>query len=259
MTAPRFGAQLYTVREFAKTIPDIAQTFKKIREIGFKGIQISGFGPVDPKEVAKLLADSGLTVACTHMGWGSFQNDLDKVIETHRMWNCTHPAIGGLPGEYFTPEGLKKFLDELAPIVEKLRANGMDFSYHNHHHELAHTGPGGKPWLGALYETASPDLLKAEIDTYWIAAGGGSPVAWLNKVAGRMPVIHLKDMIILSDREIRMCEIGEGNLDWAGIHQAAKDGGCEWALIEQDNTYGKDPFEALALSYRNLKAMGWAD
>ena len=59
----------------------------------------------------------GLTVAATHMGWPMFLNDLDRVIEIHKMWKCEHPAIGGLPGDYRGVDGVKRFIDELTPIA----------------------------------------------------------------------------------------------------------------------------------------------
>jgi sugar phosphate isomerase/epimerase len=248
------GAQLYTVREFTRDLPGIAASLKKVADIGYTAVQISGFGPADPKEVAKLCEDNGLQVASTHIGWNEFLEDLDTVIETHKLWKCDHPAIGGLPGEYHTPEGLKRFLDELAPIAEKLAAEGMDFSYHNHNHELVKFG--GKTWLAMLYEQAPPEMLKAEIDTYWIQAGGGDPAAWVRMCAGREPLLHLKDFIMGPGREQRFAEIGEGNLNWPAIMQAAQEGGVEWYLVEQDRSYERDPFESLAISYRNLKAMG---
>ncbi|RPI59727.1 MAG: sugar phosphate isomerase/epimerase, partial [Planctomycetaceae bacterium] len=83
---PRLGAQLYTCREFTKTIEGVADTLKKIKAIGYPSVQISGFGPVDPKEVAKLVADSGLVVAATHVGWPRFMTELDAVIAEHKMW-----------------------------------------------------------------------------------------------------------------------------------------------------------------------------
>lgn len=254
MSTLKIGAQLYTLREYCKTIPDIAQTLKKVAQIGYPGVQISGFGPVDPKEVAKVLKDTGLACAATHVGWPRFQNELDAVIEEHRMWGCTHAAIGGLPKEYFSLEGLKRFCEELPPIAEKLAAAGMDFSYHNHNHELVRYGE--KTWLEMLYQQASPKHLKAEIDTYWITAGGGDPAAWVRKMFGRQPLLHLKDMAIAPDRAQRFAEIGEGNLNWQAILQAARESGVEWALVEQDLCYERNPFDSLAISYRNLKAMG---
>ena len=255
MAKPIVGAQLFTLREFTKTIPDVAETFRKVKDIGYTTVQISGFGPVDPAEVAKLVADTGIAVAATHMGWPRFLNELDAVIEEHKMWGCRHPAIGGLPGEYRGKDGVKRFLDELAPVAERLAAEGMDFSYHNHNHELVKHD--GETWLGMLYDQASPVMLKAEIDTYWIQAGGGDPADWVRRCAGREPLLHLKDMCVTAEREQRFAEVGEGNLNWAAILREAEVGGVEYLLVEQDDCYGADPFEALATSYRNLKNMGY--
>jgi sugar phosphate isomerase/epimerase len=248
------GAQLYTVREFTKTIDGVAESLKKVADIGYKAVQISGFGDVDPKDVAKMVDDLGLTVASTHRNWHDFQTNLDTEIEIHKLWNCAHPAIGGLPRDYHVPDGVKRFRDELDPIAEKLAAEGMDFSYHNHNHELVKWG--GTTWLDMLYDQIPPEMLKAEIDTYWIQAGGADPALWVEKCAGREPLLHLKDMIITLEREQRFAEIGEGNLNWAAILDAAKKGGVEWYLVEQDRSYDRDPFESLAISYRNLVKMG---
>lgn len=248
------GAQLYTVRDYTNTFEGVVESLKKVAKIGYTAIQISGFGPVEPQEVAKLAEDNGLTIASTHRSWEAFQNDLDNEIAIHKLWKCSHPAIGGLPREYHTVDGLKRFLDELAPIAQKLAAEGMDFSYHNHNHELVKYGD--RTWLAMLYEQAPPDMLKAEIDTYWIQAGGGDPAAWVNKCAGREPLLHLKDMIVTPEREQRFAEIGEGNLNWPHILEVAQKSGVEWYLVEQDRSYDRDPFESLAISYRNLKAMG---
>jgi sugar phosphate isomerase/epimerase len=249
------GAQLYTVREFTKDLDGIADTLKKVADIGYTAIQISGFGPADPREVAKLCEDNGLTVASTHRSWPDFLNDLDTEIEIHKLWKCEHPAIGSLSGEYRSLDGLKRFLDELAPISERLAAEGMDFSFHNHNDELVKYE--GKTWLARLYDQASPDMLKAEIDTYWIQAGGGDPAAWVRRCAGREPLLHLKDFTMAPGREQRFAEVGEGNLNWEAILAAAQEGGVEWYLVEQDQCYDRDPFESLAISYRNLVAMGF--
>lgn len=254
MAKPSLGAQLYTVRKFTQTAEGVAETFRKVAEIGYTAVQISAFGAVPAEEVAKMAGESGLKIAATHAAWKRFLEELDLVIGEHKLWGCSHPAIGGLPGEYFTEDGLKRFLDELAPVSERLAEEGMDFSYHNHNHELARHG--GRTWLAMLYERADPKVLKAEIDTYWIQAGGGDPAQWVRKCAGREPLLHLKDMAVTPAREVRMAPIGEGNLNWPEILKAAEAGGVEWCLVEQDDCYELDPFEALAVSYRNLEGMG---
>lgn len=248
------GAQLYTVRDYTKTIEDVATTLKKVAAIGYRVVQISGFGPVDPRQVARLVEDNGLTVAATHMSWERFTRDLDNLIEEHLLWKCSHPAVGSLPREYHSLEGLKRFVEELAPVAEKLASAGMDFSYHNHNHELAKYN--GVTWLERLYDVAPREMLHFEIDTYWIQAGGADPAWWIRKCAGREPLLHLKDMIVTPEREQRFAEIGEGNLNWPAILQAAAESGVAWYLVEQDRSYDRDPFESLAISYHNLARMG---
>lgn len=248
------GAQLYTVRQFTQTFDGVARTLQKVAAIGYKAVQISGFGAIDPLDIRRLAQENDLIVAATHMPWDRFRHNLDEVIAIHKLWGCKHAAIGSLPEEYYSLEGLARFLAELQPIAADLAAEGIDFSYHNHNHELMRFGD--KTWLAHLYEQAEPDLLKAELDVYWIQAGGGDPAYWIRRCAGRQPLLHLKDMTVGPGREQRMAEIGEGNLNWSAILAAAQEAGVEWYLVEQDHCYDRDPFESLAISYRNLRAMG---
>lgn len=254
MSKPVLGAQLYTVRQFTQTIGGVAESLKKVRDIGYSTVQISGLGPVDPKEVAGIVADLGLTAAATHVSWGRLQNELLAVIEEHKLWNCTHPAISYLPGEYAGAEGLDRFLDELLPIAEALAGEGIDLSYHNHSQELA--GPAGRTWLAMLYERTDPKVLKPEIDTYWIQRGGGDPAEWIGRYPHRQCLVHFKDMTVTEKGEPRFAEVGEGNINWVRIIEAVAEAGVEYAFVEQDDCYGRDPFESLAISYRNLKQMG---
>jgi len=92
------------------------------------------------------------------------------------------------------------------------------------------------------------------LDTYWIQHGGGDPVAWIRKMTGRMPVVHLKDMVIINGEQA-MVEVGEGNFDWSAILHTCKEAKVEWYAVEQD-VCQRDPFESLKISYENLKAMG---
>jgi sugar phosphate isomerase/epimerase len=94
-----------------------------------------------------------------------------------------------------------------------------------------------------------------EIDTYWITHGGGDPAAWIERLAGRLPAVHLKDMSITFAREQKMSEVGSGNLNWPRILQACKSAKVHWYLVERD-AGDLDPFESLKISYNNLRAMG---
>ncbi len=254
MTQPVVGAQLFTLRDFCKTPQDLAATLKKVRQIGYTAVQLSGIGPMPAQAVADAVAAAGLKSPATHVGWGRFKDDLDGLIADHKLWGAPHSAVGSLPKEYFSAEGLELFARELPPIAERLAAEGMTFSFHNHSNELAHID--GKCWLTKLYETIAPEHLKVEIDTYWITAGGGDPAAWVARYPGRQPLLHFKDMIVEFDRTQKFAPVGDGNLNWPAIIDAARKADVEWIFVEQDNAYGADPFECLARSYNNLVKLG---
>ncbi len=247
-------AQSYTIREDMKDAKSIRESFKKLAEIGYHGIQLAKTEGVTPQDLCDMAGETGLKIVSGNAGWDRFQNDLDAVIAEHKLFKCKNCHIGGLPADYRSPDGLKRFVKELAPVAERLNAEGMTFSYHNHSHELAKYD--GKTWLETLYELASPAQLKAELDVYWIQHGGGDPVQWICRYAGRQPLMHLKDMAITPQREQRFAEIGQGNLNWKAILQAAQEAGVEYYIVEQDQCYDRDPFDSLALSYKFLKSMG---
>jgi len=249
------AAQLYTVREFTKTPQGVAETFKKVKAIGYEAVQISAFGPVDPKEVKQMLEGEGLTCCITHIGYDRLTEDLPAVIDQHYLWDCKNVAIGSMPGEFVEDglDGIKRFAEVANEIGRKLHEANLTFSYHNHSFEFARVE--GKTMLDLIYDTTDPRYVQAEIDTYWIQHGGGDPAAWILKMKDRMPVVHLKDMVIQGRREQVMAEVGEGNLNWPAILDACREANVDWYAIEQDICQ-RDPFESLAISFKNLRAMG---
>ncbi len=252
------GAQLYSVRDFTQNLSDFEQAIKKVAAIGYTAVQISGIGPLDPKDVAKVCQDNQMTVAGTHLGWGDFCTKTDEVIAKHKTWDCPHSAVGCLPLEYYSAglEGIKKFVAESVSVIEKLNAEGIDFSYHNHNQEFVKEQ--GKSLMEWIFELGGENLLP-EIDVHWVQAGGENPAKWIRKFPNRQPLLHLKDMSIYFDagnREQRFAPIGEGNLDWDDILSAAAESNCRWYLVEQDHCYGRDPFECLASSYNFLVSKG---
>ena len=245
------AAQLYTLREFTKTPADIARTLQRVKKIGYDGVQASALGPIEPKELAKLLSDNDLACVATHVPLDRLENEPQKVIEEHALWGCKYTALGGFFPKEATAQTWVDFAARFNAIAAKYRGSGLTVGYHNHSHELAHFD--GKPAMQILLEHFDKDVW-IEIDTYWIAHGGGDPTQWIGKVTGRIPCIHLKDMGIKLDRTQFMAEVGEGNLNWDGILVACKAAGVKHLLVEQDICY-RDPFESLEISLKNLKSM----
>ena len=250
----KIAAQLYTVRDFTKTPRDIAATLKKIKQLGYGAVQLSALGPIEPKELKKILDSEGLIVCTTHTPYERIRDEMEKVVYEHHLWGCKYIAIGSMPGEYRNAQGFSRFAKEASEVGRKLKANGLTFGYHNHSFELekfnGHTG------LDILYKESDPQVFTAEIDTYWIQHGGGDSASWIRKLKGRVPLVHLKDMGISDGKQV-MAEVGEGNLNWQEILKACNEAGVKWYIVEQDICQ-RDPFESLAISLKNLQDMGLA-
>jgi sugar phosphate isomerase/epimerase len=246
------AAQLYTLREFTKTPPDIAKTLARVKKMGYNGVQCSALGPIDPKELATILKDAGLACVATHVPIDRLERESHQVIEDHALWGCKYTATGGFFPKEATTQTWIDFANRYNAIAKKYDGSGLAVGYHNHSHELAKVE--GKTGLQIMMEHFDRSVWM-EIDTYWIAHGGGDPVQWIGKCNGRIPCIHIKDMAIKLDRTQYMAEIGEGNLNWQAILVACKAAGVEHLLVEQDICY-RDPFDSLELSLRNLHAMG---
>lgn len=256
MAEARLAAQLYTVRDFTKTAADLRRTLERVKEIGYTAVQVSAIGPIPAPEVQSMVADLGLTICNTHIPYDRLKNDLPAVIDEHRLWNCRHVAVGSLPPAFRSEgaAGFRAFAKEANAIGRQLRDAGLTFSYHNHAFEFEHFPDERGTALDILLTETDPAFVQAELDVYWVQFGGGDPAAWIRKVQGRMPVVHLKDMT-MRGREQLMAEVGEGNLNWPAILDACRAAGVEWYAIEQDICQ-RDPFESLAISYRNLKGWG---
>jgi sugar phosphate isomerase/epimerase len=253
MNQPVLAAQLYTVRQSTQTAADLAVTFKKVRTIGYRAVQVSGIGPISDEQVAHLAQEAGLTICITHTPFQMLWEDIDAVIARHKLWHCRHVALSWMPNEYHgSEEGFLRFAKEANQVGRQLFEAGLTFSYHNHSFEFCRFGR--RNGLELLFEETDPRYLRATIDTYWIQHGGANPVDWILKVKDRMPVVHLKDMLIRDDKQ-EMAEIGQGNMNWKAILAACVDAGVEWYAVEQDICRG-DPFDSLKISYDYLRSLG---
>ncbi len=250
--ASKIAAQMYTVRESCKTPEGIAESLAKIAAIGYESVQISGIGEIDPQALRGLCDDNGLSICATHIPYARMVDDPDGVIAEHDILGCKYPGIGGMDADYKKEGKYVEFAQDASEVAKTLAAAGKIFVYHNHSWEFEKVD--GRTVYETFVEESDPDYFMFEIDTYWVAHGGASPVAWINRLAGRLPVIHFKDMTMIGREQI-MTEIGEGNLDWPGIVEACEAAGTEWYIVEQD-TCQRDPFESLEISFNNIRSWG---
>ncbi|MEM7577922.1 MAG: sugar phosphate isomerase/epimerase [Planctomycetota bacterium] len=262
----QLAAQMYTLRDHCEDSAGIADSCKKLKAMGYDAIQASAgfFGEIAAKELKQILDDTGMQCCATHRGWEQLKN-VQAEIDFHSTIGCQLAAIGGWGwnGDE-TKDDWKQFATEFQALAEPYTAAGIRIGYHNHSHEWAPFGlanypnkidPTQTPMHLLVEELSDPTFF--EIDTYWVAHGGGDPAHWLRQLKGRIPGIHLKDMTVTPNREHKMCEVGAGNLNWPAILDAAKEAGVQWYIVERD-AGDLDPFESLRLSLENCKAWGLA-
>jgi len=250
---------MYTIRDHTKTASDLAQSLEKIQKIGYPAVQLSAVGAmggenpeVSPEQARRMLDDHGLKCVATHRSWDDLASRTEQEIEFHKVLGCDFTAIGSLPGSYREKgaEGYAAFLRDAAPVIERLKAAGIRFGYHNHAFEFERAGNENSGTLFDIFiNEGGPDFC-LELDLYWIAHAGVNPERTIEQSKGRMPVIHVKDKEMAGNDPV-MAPIGEGNLDWAHLIPACQEAGVEWYAVEQD-VCRRDPFDCLRSSYEFL-------
>lgn len=250
----KIGVTLYNVRDFCKTPDELDSTLKKISDIGYKAIQVSGVA-LDPQIIKEKADKYDLYICASHESMDNIRNDFNGIVDKLKLWNCDFTAIGS-PGTYFTldPDSAGILIKEMDEMGRKFASEGIRLGYHNHHFEFSKAGDS--LFIERLFDETDPSTFHAEIDVHWIQRGGQNPIDWINRVAGRMPVCHFKDFSIVEKLPC-FSEIGEGNLDWKRIIEACEKTGVRWYVVEQDDPFQeRSIFESLEISYKNLIKMG---
>jgi len=246
MNNVHFGAQLYTLRAHTQTAADFDATLSRLAADGFHMVQISGAGPIAAADFDASMKRHGFTCCCTHVPFDRLKNDLDQVMEEHRIFGCDVIGLGAIPPEFPKDrEGYLRFAQWMNRTGANLRENGFTFAYHNHHFEFERFG--GETGMDLILGNTDPRYVQFIPDVYWLQYGGVSPVDWIVRQSGRIASCHLKDYCVVND-EIRYALLGDGNLDFPAITQALNAAGCATATIELDDCYGADPFEVLKKS-----------
>lgn len=248
----KIAAQMYTLREYTKTPLQIKESLHKVKEMGYSVVQLSALGKIDMYELKDILDKEGLSVAATHDSFDRLKNNSDDVIKEHSLWKCPYVGVGSMPPEYAHDEdGLKRFAKDASKVAKVYKDAGFTFIYHNHNFEFKKFSK--RTGFEILFGESDPDVFFSEIDTFWVQYGGGDPAYWIEKMAGRVPVVHFKDMV-MGDKSQLMAEVGEGNLNWKNIISSCEKAGVKWYIVEQD-VCQRSPFDSLKISLDNLHAM----
>lgn len=250
----KIGAQTYTIRMHMQNENDFADSMKKIADIGYNYVQLSGLAPLSPTFIRKTCDECGLKIVLTHTSM-DIVGDVESVIRYHQVLGCPYIGIGSGGAKYRTPEGAAQFGKDFYAPAKAMQDAGFKFMYHNHADEWGRL-PNGQRILDVYLSAIPADLMGITLDFYWLHYTGSNALSWIEKLQDRLQCVHLKDMAIRDGQPI-MAPIGEGNMDYpAIIEKLLACGKTEYALVEQDDCYGRDPFDCLKASYHALRSLG---
>lgn len=254
----KIGAQLFTTREYCKDLNSFAETLKKVADIGYTTVQVSGTCEFEADWLKQQLDQNGLRCVLTHTAPVKLQTQLDKVCADHKIFGCQNVGLGmyAMMKGNDPAEEYAKFLELYKPVAKGLKEQGLYFMYHNHDQEFFRLN--GKTIMHRMAEDFAPDEMGFTLDTFWVQAGGANPVDYIHDLKGRLPCIHLKDFAYGrgDSFKVNMAAVGEGNINFKAVINAAADAGTQYLLVEQDDCHGENPFDCLKRSYNNLRALG---
>jgi sugar phosphate isomerase/epimerase len=236
----RMGIQLWSLRRLMTNGDSAKRMFSFLSRIGYTEVEPFGdnYG-FTATEFRAVLDRYRLRAPSRHDaldlapgdGWKSaYEQTLENAVTLGQKYTGLAWFPPPYPTEYF------KFLAERFNEAGAMaKAAGLQFFYHNHDFEFVNKQPDGTPNYNVLLDETDPELVKFELDLYWIVKGKENPLAYLSTDPARWPLYHVKDKtwkdrpdVLNPDgtvkEEIQEWEdVGPGSIDFPDIFAAGHD------------------------------------
>lgn len=258
---------------------------QRIKDLDIDAVEVSQI-PMSQENTADLeraVQELGMTVGALSVALkpgptatgDNIEENFDKIVSDCHRLGTRFVRIGMMPHRAMaSKEACEAWSAECEQAAQRLAAEGITLCYHNHHVDLAQFD-GER--IFDIVRRVAPSLY-FEVDLHWVQRGGMAPLDMLELYSGVCKIIHVKDFrvqplpmaaveaIEAGDREtfqgmfadiVQFAEVGQGNMNWPQLLPAAEKAGAEFFFIEQDNTYGRDPFDCIADSRAYLASIGY--
>jgi len=245
------NVQLYTVRDAVSK--NLEGTLERLAGLGYKNIELYGYNGTffgkTASEFKTILGNTGIKVLSSHhttgiamKNKGTISDGWDKAIEDVHALGAEYMVCAYLMPNERTPEIYKSLPTMFEKAATATKAAGIQFAYHNHDFEFEKLGDTLA--YDFLLNNTPADLVKMEMDLYWISKAGQDPIQYFEKYPGRFHLWHVKDMEAGTKA---ITEVGNGTIDFDRIFKARKKAGMKYWFVEQD-TSKRDMFESLTIS-----------
>ena len=254
------GIQLYTVRQSLER--DFAGTLSRLASMGFRQVELYGYQDgsyfgLTVKEVKRLLRRFNMRAPSGHYAYGldpdkdfngTIRNGWEQAIDDAVKMGHQFMVLAYLTeAERSKLDRYKRLAEWLNMAGQQCKAAGIQLCYHNHDFEFQEL-EGELPY-DVLLERTEVDLLKMELDMYWITKAGYDPLVYFDKHPGRFPLWHVKDMEKSPERFF--AEVGQGSIDFPAIFAQKKKAGLQRFFIEQDESR-RNIFDSVQMSREYL-------
>ena len=234
--------QVYTVRHQLEE--DFRGTMQAMSDIGYRAAELIGnYGGMAPEELAAFMQDLGMACCGLHTSVEDLQDPGSEPYAYASALNCPYVTTSLAA---WVADAWSEAIENVARAAEVAYSKGFTFAYHHHAQELQKFD--GEYALDILFEKTDPAKVQCEHDTYWLKKGGEDPVRYIRQYAGRLPLLHVKDM---DPEDGSFTEIGNGSMDVPAILTAARNAGVKWVIYEQD-VCKRPPLESARISFENL-------
>lgn len=230
----KVAVQMYTVRKELAENPE--ETFKSIKEIGYKAVQIDGMRGHEVEEIAELVKKYDFKIAGMHIKHNRFFDDLDGIKAECEIFGSKTIFDKYIDDEDQNLEGYRKTKKRLVEVAYNLSKEGYRIGLHNPEYDYP-TLVDGRNVLQYVTDPVNNIAVYSEPDTYWITCGGGDPVEDIKMYSGRAPMLHFKDFkhgFAHEDMENSVKEVGSGDVDFASIIKWGEANKVEYYCVEQD-------------------------
>lgn len=258
-----FGLQLWSIREHFKTVEDTRDAFARIAAMGYTQIQTAGtYDYIAPSDFRALADANGLTVVGTHYSFDRIRDNFAETVAYHRALGTNEIGIGG----YATPtfESLRAFIKEFNRLGDLYAREGFVLSYHNHSGEFSRQFREieGKCKFDYLVDELNPETTRFTLDSAWAQLAGVDVRATIERLRGRINILHLKDVEAdvpfmhgeaLVTRGPQRIEIGRGNMNFRDIIKTGEACGIKYFVVEDEVYSTGVPMESVAMSAAYIK------
>lgn len=240
--APRIqaGLQLYSLRDqFARDVPG---TLDKVRDFGFKTVELAGTYGLKPEQFKAELDARKLKPLSGHFPYNRFRTDLDGIIAEAKIFGLEYVGCAWIDHQGdFDEKTCRDAIGVFNKAGEALAKAGLKFFYHTHGYEFQPHGNG--TLFDLMLSETNPKSVSFEMDVFWIVHAGQDPVKLFEKYPDRWALTHLKGMkestptgLLTGHSDVANdVPLGTGKIDYVPIFKAAAKAGVKHHFIEDES------------------------